>query len=213
MVKLELTTVGSTRRQVLELPSSQVQVSEVRRMVEKELGLPYERLKLVVGGKTLEDENKGKPVTVSFVDGDSMIAIVAPKAPPKHITTRNEDDEDDEDLRFKLHEAASPMQKYIATIMREKLKIPDLVLTVFFFLSLRAWLLIVIWFLLAPLAHQWDLGPVYIIVTAFSIIVFNLGKRQAGEASAYSIFNEGFRELPGTLNAERLDRDIRAGQF
>jgi hypothetical protein len=54
---------------------------------------------------------------------------------------------------------------------------------------------------------------VYIIVTAFSIIVFNLGKRQAGEASAYSIFNEGFRELPGTLNAERLDRDIRAGQF
>jgi hypothetical protein len=27
-----------------------------------------------------------------------MIAIVAPKAPPKHITTRNEDDEDDEDL-------------------------------------------------------------------------------------------------------------------
>jgi hypothetical protein len=89
----------------------------------------------------------------------------------------------------------------------------DLVLTVFFFLSLRAWLLIIIWFLLAPLAHQWDLGPVYIIVTAFSIIVFNLGKRQAGEASAYSIFNEGFRELPGTLNAERLDRDIRAGQF
>lgn len=31
--------------------------------------------------------------------------------------------------------------------------------------------------------------------------------------SAYSIFNEDFRELPGTLNAERLDRDIRAGQF
>lgn len=32
-------------------------------------------------------------------------------------------------------------------------------------------------------------------------------------SSAYSIFNEGFRELPGTLNAERIDRDIRAGQF
>jgi hypothetical protein len=27
-----------------------------------------------------------------------MIAIVSQKAPPKHITTRNEDDEDDEDL-------------------------------------------------------------------------------------------------------------------
>ena len=31
--------------------------------------------------------------------------------------------------------------------------------------------------------------------------------------SAYSIFNEDFRELPGTLNADRIDRDIRAGQF
>lgn len=31
--------------------------------------------------------------------------------------------------------------------------------------------------------------------------------------SAYSIFNQDFRELPGTLNADRLDRDIRAGQF
>lgn len=31
--------------------------------------------------------------------------------------------------------------------------------------------------------------------------------------SAYSVFNEDFRELPGTLNADRLDRDIRAGQF
>jgi hypothetical protein len=42
-------------------------------MVEKELGLPYERLKLVVGGKTLEDENKGKPVIVSFVDGGNNV--------------------------------------------------------------------------------------------------------------------------------------------
>ena len=31
--------------------------------------------------------------------------------------------------------------------------------------------------------------------------------------SAYSIFNEDFRELPGTFNAERVDRDIRAGQL
>lgn len=31
--------------------------------------------------------------------------------------------------------------------------------------------------------------------------------------SAYSIFNDNFRELPGTLNADRFDRDIRAGQF
>lgn len=34
-----------------------------------------------------------------------------------------------------------------------------------------------------------------------------------GICSAYSIFNEDFRELPGTLNAERLDGDIRTGQL
>jgi hypothetical protein len=37
-----------------------------------------------------------------------MIAIVVPKAPPKHITTRNEDDEDDEDLVSPLRFQSSP---------------------------------------------------------------------------------------------------------
>ncbi|KAH7276788.1 hypothetical protein KP509_39G021700 [Ceratopteris richardii] len=67
--------------------------------------------------------------------------------------------------------------------------------------------------MLAPLAYKWDIGPLYILATAFAVIFFNLGRRQEGEVSAYSIFNEGFQELPGTLNVERLDRDIRAGQF
>lgn len=31
--------------------------------------MPYDRLKLVVGGKTLEDEKNDKPVMVKFVDG------------------------------------------------------------------------------------------------------------------------------------------------
>ncbi|RZS11960.1 hypothetical protein BHM03_00043338, partial [Ensete ventricosum] len=52
-----------------------------------------------------------------------------------------------------------------------------------------------------------------ILVTGFLIILLNLGKKQHGDLSAYSIFNEDFQELPGTLNADRLDRDIRAGQF
>ena len=30
-----------------------------------------------------------------------------------------------------------------------------------------------------------------------------------GELSAYSVFNEGFRELLGTLNAEQFDAEIR----
>ncbi|KAG0569976.1 hypothetical protein KC19_6G129500 [Ceratodon purpureus] len=115
--------------------------------------------------------------------------------------------------RFKLPESATPLQRQVATFLRSKLKVPDVALIVLFSISLRTWLLTILWFVLLPLARRWDLGPLYIITTIFLVIFMNLGKRQPGEASAYSIFNEDFRELPGTLNAERLDRDIRAGQF
>lgn len=49
-----------------------VQVAAVRQLVSNELGSPYERLKLIVGGKALEDEKNTKPVTVSFVDGGTV---------------------------------------------------------------------------------------------------------------------------------------------
>eukprot|EP00850_Spirogloea_muscicola_P008782 SM000047S16921 [mRNA] locus=s47:745081:746006:- [translate_table: standard] len=101
--------------------------------------------------------------------------------------------------------------------MRRWLKLPDFVLIVFFWLQLRTWICIILWFVAAPVMHHYQLGPVYILATCFAIIFINLGKRQAGEMRhvpvAYSIFNENFQELPGTLNADRLDQDIRAGQF
>ncbi|KAJ4728721.1 ubiquitin family protein [Melia azedarach] len=93
------------------------------------------------------------------------------------------------------------------------LKLPDILLMAIFSLSLKMWAIIFLWFVFAPIAHRWDLGPLYILGTAFSIIFLNLGQRQPGDISAYSIFNDDFQELPGTLNADRLDRDIRAGQF
>lgn len=210
---MSIRTPGSTNRRIVDLPAES-EVAEVRRVVAKELGSPYERLKLVFGGKALENERNTKPVTVTFVDGDSLIAVVVPKAPPKHISSRDGEIEDeDEDLRFKLPESATFLQRKLATFLREKLKVPDLVLIVLFSISARAWLCMILWFVLLPVARQWELGPVYIITTILVVIFFNLGKRQPGEASAYSIFNEDFRELPGTLNAERLDRDIRAHQF
>ncbi|KAG0613716.1 hypothetical protein M758_6G124400 [Ceratodon purpureus] len=213
MVRVSITTPGTTRRRVLDLPDES-EVAAVRRVVARELGSPYERLKLITDGKALEDERSSTPLTVKFVDGDSLIAMVVPKPPPRHISSRDGEIEDeDEDLRFKLPESATPLQRQVATFLRSKLKVPDVALIVLFSISLRTWLLTILWFVLLPLARRWDLGPLYIITTIFLVIFMNLGKRQPGEASAYSIFNEDFRELPGTLNAERLDRDIRAGQF
>ncbi|XP_073287345.1 uncharacterized protein [Primulina huaijiensis] len=88
-----------------------------------------------------------------------------------------------------------------------------MLLMAIFSVKLKIWLAIVGWLILAPVAQQLDVAPLYILGTGFVIIFCNLGHRQPGDISAYSIFNEDFRELPGTLNAERLDRDIRNGQF
>ncbi|KAL5187625.1 hypothetical protein HKD37_05G013269 [Glycine soja] len=113
-----------------------------------------------------------------------------------------DNDDEDEDLKFRLPHSSSWWKKRLYSFLHDNLKLPDILLMVIFTLSLKAWLLIILWFILAP-----------ILATGFCLILFNLGKRQAGDISAYSIFNEDFRELPGTLNADRLDRDIRAGQF
>jgi len=60
--------------------------------------------------------------------------------------------------------------------------------------------------------NRCQVGPVYVLCTLLAIIYSNLGRRRAGEASAYSIFNGG-RELPGALNAAAIDDQMRRGQM
>lgn len=211
MVKISVTTARPGPPLFLDLPPN-IQVSALRALIAQETSLPLERLKLVLKGRTLHDMSDTQLAFVKFADGDTVVAVVAPKAPPKHVQNKDGSDEEDE-LRFKVPQTASNFQRQLIYILREKLKLPDIFLIVVFSLSLRAWLVIIAWFVIAPIAYRWDLGPLYILATAFIVIFLNLGKRQEGEISAYSIFNEGFRELPGTLNADRLDRDIRAGHF
>lgn len=57
-----------------------------------------------------------------------------------------------------------------------------------------------------------QVGEMYVLLTLVTLILCNLGTRREGEASAYSIFNN-FRELPGQLNANVLDDQIRRGQM
>ncbi|KAJ6389085.1 hypothetical protein OIU77_027443 [Salix suchowensis] len=153
---------------------------------------------------------------IQLNNGDSMIVAVKPKPPAKHL---RDGFDDDDDLKFQLPQSASRWKKRFYFFLHDKLKVPDILLMGLFSLSLKAWAVFILWFILAPVAHRWDLGTsicellLFIIGTGFAIILLNLGRRQAGDLSAYSIFNEDFRELPGTLNADRLDRDIRAGQF
>ena len=50
-----------------------------------------------------------------------------------------------------------------------------------------------------------------IIITGFVVIFTNLGRRKDGEVSAYSLFNEDFRELPGTFNSDNVETHLRQG--
>eukprot|EP00270_Netrium_digitus_P004946 TRINITY_DN16430_c0_g1_i1.p1 TRINITY_DN16430_c0_g1~~TRINITY_DN16430_c0_g1_i1.p1 ORF type:complete len:131 (+),score=15.63 TRINITY_DN16430_c0_g1_i1:65-457(+) len=115
--------------------------------------------------------------------------------------------------RFHLPRNATRFQRFLVCIFAEKLKLPDFVLVVIFSIKLRTWLVVLLWLALAPLMHRLELGPIYVMATLFWAIFANLGHRREGEASAYSIFNPGFEELPGTLNAAQIDHQIRAGQL
>ncbi|KAL0289050.1 UNVERIFIED_CONTAM: hypothetical protein Sangu_2631400 [Sesamum angustifolium] len=168
-------------------------------------------MRLVCRGNVLHDSTNGDDLLVQLQDGETVFVAIKPQPPAKHIS--HFDDDDGEDLKFQLPQSTSKWKRRLFFVLRDKLKFPDMLLMVIFSLSLKMWTTIVVWFILASVAHRLGVGPLYILGTGFLIIFYNLGHRQPGDISAYSIFNEDFRELPGTLNADRLDRDIRLGRF
>ncbi|KAL4572609.1 hypothetical protein LXL04_019389 [Taraxacum kok-saghyz] len=234
LVRITLRMIGPSPPSSLEVHSP-IKVRDLRNLISGNGRLPLENLSLILQGNVLHDSKYGDDISVHFNNGDTLIVAVKPKPPPKHIQNGFDDDEEElvritraftsfqqrpltfifssKKQKFQLPELNSRWKKRLFIILHEKLKIPDMILMAIFSLSLKVWALIVMWFILAPIAHRWDVGPLYILGTGFAIIFLNLGHRQHGDMSAYSIFNEDFRELPGTFNAERVDRDIRAGQF
>ena len=56
-----------------------------------------------------------------------------------------------------------------------------------------------------------EFGSLWIILSLFAIIIYNLDDRRDGDRSlsSYSIFNKGFRNILGALTAEQFDREIR----
>ncbi|KAF5735085.1 ubiquitin family protein [Tripterygium wilfordii] len=209
-VEINLKTIGPAPPTLLRVPSS-IKVHDLRELIAKSKNLPIENLRLIWRGNVLQDKRFDEDVYLPFTDGDSLIVAVKPKPPAKHL--RDGLDIDDDDLKFQLPASTSRWKRRLYFFLHDKLKLPDILLMAIFSLSTKVWAAIILWFILAPIAHRWDLGPLFIIGTGFCIILMNLGQRQPGDVSAYSIFNEDFRELPGTLNADRIDRDIRAGQF
>uniref|UniRef100_A0ACD5Y1L8 Uncharacterized protein n=1 Tax=Avena sativa TaxID=4498 RepID=A0ACD5Y1L8_AVESA len=209
-VEVKLRAVGPSRPTTIRLPPL-ISVADLRRRVAQDRRLPEDRLRLVLRGTTLP---WGDDDRVNLRDGDSLIVAVAPKPPAKHLRNDgDDDDEDEEELKFKIPQTTTWWKKRIFIFLRDKLRFPDILLMALFSVTMKAWIIITLWFLLAPIARKYEIGPLYILATGFLIILLNLGRRQQGDVSAYSIFNEDFREIPGTFNAERIDRDLRAGQL
>jgi hypothetical protein len=75
--------------------------------------------------------------------------------------------------------------------------------------KLRTWIFTATWAAGLLIMIKAGFGSVWILLSLISSIFLNLGKRKRGELSAYSVFNEGFKQLLGTMNADQLDDEIR----
>lgn len=58
--------------------------------------------------------------------------------------------------------------------------------------------LVQLWMVFGPFVAACGFGALYMGISFVLLICMNLGQRKPGEASAYSIFNDGFRRLPGS---------------
>lgn len=75
-----------------------------------------------------------------------------------------------------------------------------------------SWVLMCTWLMIWAGFLYFDFGSLWIIVSMIGGIFLNLGERKSGDMSAYSVFNAGFKQLLGTLNAEQFDCEIRHGE-
>ena len=117
-----------------------------------------------------------------------------------------------EETKVRLPVNASDLERNLLLKLRHDWQLPESALMVVFAVRLQTWLIFITWLASIPIAHALSIGPLYILGTLILVIFRNLGNRQPGEASAYSIFNN-FQELPGQLNAGHLDDQLRQGQM
>ena len=75
--------------------------------------------------------------------------------------------------------------------------------------SIQTWVYIILWFAAWAAMIYIDFGSLWILLSMFGTIFLNLGTKKRGELSAYSVFNKGFKQLMGTMNAEQFDNEIR----
>ncbi|XP_028782478.1 uncharacterized protein LOC114738583 isoform X1 [Neltuma alba] len=165
--EIVLKTIGPARPSRLLVPSS-IKVRDLRGLVASNGRLPIDNVSLILRGNVLCDMKNGEDVYIQLNDGDSLIVAVKPKPPVRD----GYDDDDDDDLKFKLPRSSSWWKKRLYSFLHDNLKLPDIILMFIFSLSLKAWAFTIMWFILAPIAHKWDLGPLYVSLLPIIASIF-----------------------------------------
>ncbi|ESR49995.1 ubiquitin-like domain-containing protein [Citrus sinensis] len=128
-VEITVKTIGPAPPSRLSV-SSPIKVRDLRKLIATSSAnhLPIENLRLVFRGKVLDDtqdDDDRDDVYLQLSNGDSVIAAVKPKPPPRHLRDDTCIDDDDLDLKFKLPRSTSRWKRKLFFFLRNKLKLPD----------------------------------------------------------------------------------------
>ncbi|CAI5978530.1 unnamed protein product [Closterium sp. NIES-65] len=163
-----------------------VRLGKLKQRVGEATGLPADdRLTLIVRGTVLAGDSACSSSSEPSDRAKHVIlATVRPRAPPPQVANaRVGEVEEEEEEVFVIPASASPLQRRIFLFLQDECRIPGFLLVPFFWLSPHKWLLVILWFIAAPLLQLYfELGPLFILGTCFALIFFNLGTRQQGEA-------------------------------
>ncbi len=214
-MRIILQTLGRGRLD-LEVEAD-VSVAKLRAAAAAAGNLALERTKLVCAGRVLEDADG----SARLGDGATVFALAAPVAEQHRApvqpsaapvaSSRADEHEDDAapELRLErldLHPLARRCAQRLVTG-----GVPEALLAVLLSIRLRALLLFLAWCIASRLAAAHELGPPFVLFSCLAAMFLNLGARKPGELSAYSLFNPGLRPLPGAMEPEELERQMRAG--
>ncbi|ESR49994.1 hypothetical protein CICLE_v10032685mg [Citrus x clementina] len=127
-VEITVKTIGPAPPSRLSV-SSPIKVRDLRKLIATSSAnhLPIENLRLVFRGKVLDDtqdDDDRDDVYLQLSNGDSVIAAVKPKPPPRHLRDDTCIDDDDLDLKFKLPRSTSRWKRKLFFFLRNKLKLP-----------------------------------------------------------------------------------------
>eukprot|EP01023_Acetabularia_acetabulum_P066025 TRINITY_DN8836_c1_g1_i2.p2 TRINITY_DN8836_c1_g1~~TRINITY_DN8836_c1_g1_i2.p2 ORF type:complete len:213 (-),score=31.04 TRINITY_DN8836_c1_g1_i2:68-706(-) len=208
-------TVQTLAGKQYELQVSQsVQINTLQDQIQKLLKTENQN-KLIFKGEILGEQNVKN---LKFEQGDVILAFPVRKAPSSTtqkalLGVEHEEDDDDDELKFKFSQNTPIIFQKFIKFLQKQLNIPDWILVAVFGINKWVYICLILFVVGGPIAHRYDLGPIYVITWILMVIFMNLGKRKPGEMSAYSVFNEGFQELPGQFNAQQVDDQVRRGQM